>query len=494
LKAIVILLDTLNRRILESYNRNTWVKTPNISRLAEKSIVFDQHWSGSLPCMPARRDILTGRLDFLERGWGGLEPFDVTLTQKLREGHVFSHLVTDHYHYFGTGGENYCQSFDTWDLHRGQESDPWISRVQAPKAEELIYGQSRPQYEKNRTAIHVETDYPGPRTMQAACKWLEDNQGANQFFLMVEAFDPHEPFDTPQSYLDLYEDDYIGPRYTWPKYGRVAEPPEAALHIQKRYAAKLTMIDHWLGKLLDKMDEQNLWEDTLVIFTTDHGFLLGEHEMTGKNVMHVYNEISHLPLMIHMPGVHSDGRRLAALTQNIDIMPTLLDYYGLDIPATVRGKSLLALIRGEREHLRDYALYGVFGMTVNITDGSFTYLRAPVREDNTPSYVYTAMPTRFRGYHGVGNPECIEIGRYLSYTNYPVFRFPASQPGIPALFVEYAHESQLYDIESDYDQLAPIEDENLIATYVRLLVEALKEAHAPAEQYERLGLSDFIRV
>ncbi|WP_372630642.1 sulfatase [Cohnella sp.] len=489
MKAIVVLLDTLNRRMLQAYNPDTFVKAPNLARLAEKCVVFDQHWAGSLPCMPARRDILTGRPDFLERGWGGLEPFDETLPEKLREGRIFSHIVTDHYHYFGTGGENYCQAFDSWDLHRGQESDPWISRVRPQNPAEEIYGQTRPQYEKNRTVWREEADYPGPRTMQAACRWLEDNREADRFFLMVEAFDPHEPFDTPQTYLDLYGDDYTGPRYTWPRYGRATDSPEAALHLQRRYAAKVTMIDRWLGELLDKMDELGMWDDTLVVLTTDHGFLLGEHGMTGKNVMHVYNEIAHLPLMLHVPGVPAEGRRIGALTQNMDLMPTLLDYFGLDIPSRVRGRSLLPIARGEKKRLRDYALFGMFGMTVNLTDGRYTYLRAPVREDNTPCYAYTAMPTKFKGYYGKEDPAGIETGRFLPYTEYPVFRFPVSREGTPYSLLEHVRESRLYDMDTDYGQQAPIADAGLEAGYAWKLAQAMKDCEAPVEQFERLGLS-----
>lgn len=488
MKAIVILLDTLNRRMLQAYNGQTWVKTPNISRLAKKSVVFDQHWAGSLPCMPARRDLLTGRLDFLERGWGGMEPFDRTLTQTLKSHGVFSHMVTDHYHYFATGGENYCQTFDTWDFHRGQENDPWVSRVSPPQMPPKLLGQTRPQYEKNRRAIVAETDYPGPQTMQAACRWLEDNRDADRFFLMVEAFDPHEPFDAPQRYLELYGDDYEGPRFNWPWYDKVMEPPEAIRHLRKRYAANLTMIDHWLGKLLDTMDRLELWDDTLVIFTTDHGLLLGEHELTGKNFMHVYNELAHLPLLIHVPGMRASGRRIAALTQNIDLMPTVLDFFDIPIPETVRGQSLLRLIDGSQEKLRDYALYGMFGLTVNLTDGEHTYMRAPVREDNVPCYAYTAMPTTFRSYYGTGDPARIETGRFLSYTNYPVFRFPYSQEGRPFMQLKHARESLLFNIREDYDQLAPIRNAELEAFYAARLKEAMRAESAPAEQFVRLGL------
>ncbi|WP_163537978.1 sulfatase [Gracilibacillus sp. YIM 98692] len=488
MKAIVILLDTLNRHMLETYNDQAWTKTPNISRLAKKSFVFDNHWAGSLPCMPARRDFMTGRMDFLERGWGGLEPFDITLTKQLREKVIFSHIVTDHYHYFSTGGENYCQSFHTWDFHRGQEGDPWVSKVQSPDLPDEFLGRALDQHEKNQSKFLEEKDYPGPKTIQAACNWLKENESADDYFLMVEAFDPHEPFDCPDDYLDLYQDQYEGPRFNWPKYSKVNEPPEAMDHIQKRYAATLTMIDHWLGKLLDEMDRQNLWDDTLVLFTTDHGLLLGEHEWTGKNIMHVYNEIAHLPLMVHVPKEEGNGEHISAITQNIDLMPTILDYFNVPIPSKVQGNSLLKLIERKKEKIRDYALYGMFGMTVNITDGKYTYLRAPAREDNYPCHVYTAMPTTFRSFHGQRLIEQIEMGRFLDHTNYPVFKFPYSVKGESFQMAAHIKENHLFDIEADYEQRNPIKDEELENRYAEKLIQAMSELKAPKEQFTRLGL------
>ncbi|WP_042225404.1 sulfatase [Oceanobacillus manasiensis] len=488
MKTVVILLDTLNRHRLNVYNQNSQLHTPNISRLAEKSVIFDNHWAGSLPCMPARRDLMTGRLDFLERGWGGIEPFDVTLPEELRKNNIFSHIVTDHYHYFSTGGENYCQAFGSWDLHRGQEGDPWVSRIKSPDLPEEYLGRVQEQYEKNRSKFKEEADYPGPRTMEAACQWLKDNEGADDYFLMVEAFDPHEPFDCPTHYLDLYNDEYDGPRFEWPKYGKVTEQPEAMAHLQKRYDGNLTMIDHWLGKLLDEMDRQELWEDTMVIFTTDHGFLLGEHNWTGKNFMHAYNEVSHLPLMVHVPGLEDGKKRISAITQNIDLMPTILDYFNLQVPSKVQGNSLLDLIKEEKEQIRDEAIYGVFGMTVNITDGKYTYLRAPVREDNHPCNVYTAIPTSFRHFHGTQSPERIEAGRFLKHTNYPVFKIPFSEEGLPFTLAMHDQESLLYNINDDYLQKYPIEDKELNREYSNRLINAMKRFNAPAEQYVRLGL------
>ena len=98
MKTIVILADSINRRYLPAYG-NDFVKTPNLDRLQKQSCVFDNHWTGSTPCMPARRDMFTGRINFLERCWGPIEPYDTTLPQLLREQGVRSHIYTDHYHY-----------------------------------------------------------------------------------------------------------------------------------------------------------------------------------------------------------------------------------------------------------------------------------------------------------------------------------------------------------------------------------------------------------
>ena len=139
--------------MLSCYNPETFVKTPNILSFSKEATTFDQHWIGSAPCMPARRDILCGRLNFLERSWGPIEPFDVTLPSVLKEHDIFTHITTDHCHYFRLGGEGYVQQFNTWDYHRGQEGDPWVSRIDDPTMPKSSYGKVRRQYQWNRTKM-----------------------------------------------------------------------------------------------------------------------------------------------------------------------------------------------------------------------------------------------------------------------------------------------------------------------------------------------------
>ena len=92
MKTILILMDTLQRKMIHAYNPGSEAITPNIDRLAARSVVFDQHYIGSAPCMPARRDILPGRRNFLERNWGPVEPFDITFPALLRQRGVVSHM------------------------------------------------------------------------------------------------------------------------------------------------------------------------------------------------------------------------------------------------------------------------------------------------------------------------------------------------------------------------------------------------------------------
>ncbi len=393
MKVLFVILDTLRRDFLEPYGSD-WVHTPNIQRLAQRSVVCDNHWVGSLPCMPARREFMTGRHNFLERGWGPLEPFDDVLPALLRSvgpgeqrPPVFSHLITDHYHYFYLGGEGHNNSFDTWQFERGQESDFWISRVDLPALPPSMNRVTACQQNAlNRMAQREEHEFSGPRCIEHAVRWLDDNRGSDNWLLQVELFDPHEPFYVVPKYLELYGDTWDGPLYDWPDYGVCADSPEAIEHIRKCYAALLTMTDHWLGRLWDKLDELDAWRDTVVVLTTDHGSMLGEHQYWMKNAMPVYNEIAHIPLIVHLPGSARAGTRVSALTQTTDLMPTMLDWFNAPPPPHVHGTSLRpALEAGEAVH--DSIIYGYFGMALNATDGPPIFAtRSPPRR--------CCMPTR----------------------------------------------------------------------------------------------------
>jgi arylsulfatase A-like enzyme len=482
MKSILIVLDTLRRDALAAYD-NTWIHTPNISRLAACGTTYDNHWVGSLPCMPARREFMTGRHNFLFRGWGPIEPFDDVLPCELGKSGVFSHLITDHYHYFELGGENYHTAFNTWEFFRGQESDPWVSLVDALALPEHI-GQARPQNLANRTRMQNESDFSGPQTVASAIDWLNLNRDADDWFLQVELFDPHEPFHCTDEYKAMYGATWDGPLNDWPAYGTTEAAPEALDHIQKCYAGLVTMTDRHIGRLFDALEEHGLFDDTLIILTTDHGTLLGEKRLWMKNWMPCYNEIARIPLIVHWPGQQNDERS-TRLTQTIDIMPTLLQHHGAPLPPHVSGKAL------QSEATHEDIIFGYFGMALNITDGREVYFRNPVRDDLGPLHTYTSMPVAgLKSWFPRDLYEKIEMGRYFGHTyNLPLYKIPAHGRAPRDAENTFINAHQLFDLSRDAAQETPLQNSEREAYWCARIQAHLGRNEAPPEQWLRLGLA-----
>lgn len=385
------------------------------------------------------------------------------------------------------------QIHNTWNLIRGQEFDSLVSRVsKADSVQERVVGRISDQYQKNREFFQTDADYPTPKTFQEAVYWLKDNEDADNYMLTVEVFDPHEPFDAAQEFKDMYPDKFGG-IYNWPRYGWIneEETEEAIEHLRNQYAATLTMADKWLGKLLDEMDRQNLWKDTMVILTSDHGHMLGEHGVTGKNLFPAWNEMCRIPLLVHLPEDLNAGMRIKSLTQNIDVLPTVVDFFGISMrteeKAVIRGKSWLPLLKKEADKIRDYCIYGWFGLPVNLADETYTYFRAPATKENVPLYSYMSVMTRYDTYMGRDLlPGELDMGRFLSWTDMPVYRMDMSS--------EYPceHETMrcnwIFDYVHDEKQQYPIEDERLEEQLKKKMIAAMKEHDAPREQFDRLGL------
>jgi arylsulfatase A-like enzyme len=484
MRTMFIMMDSLNRHYLKAYGAN-WIKTPNLDRLARRGVIFDNHYCGSMPCMPARRELMTGRLNFLEAPWGPIEPWDDCLPVELRKKKgVYSHMVTDHYHYFHSGGEGYHTLFDSWEFERGQESDVWHPAVKEPEVPEYKGRNTRP-YWVNRKFLEPENeaDYPTPRCFMRAIDFIENNHEEDNWHLHLEVFDPHEPFVCPKKYLDMYEDKWDSDyHFDWPNYAPVAEEPAAVEHIRKSYAAVVTMTDEWLGKLLDRMDELDMWKDTVVILTTDHGHLLGEHGYWAKNYMFDYQELAHIPLIICTPETVNSGQRIQALTAAIDIMPTLMELHGAELTPHVQGKSLLHLLNGDEKH-HDAVLYGYFGKDVNMFDGRYSYCRQPL--EGSTLYHHTAMPRGFSDFIPRTSLAAAETGVFLNTSyNIPHYRIKAQS---------YKHMNApnfnpIFDIINDPEQKSPVRDKSLEEALANKMIKAMERYGAPEDQYIRLGL------
>lgn len=497
MRAIMIMYDTLCRNFLQPYG-NDWVKTPNFQRLAEKSVTFDSNYVCSLPCMPARRDLHNSRVNFLQRDWGPLEPFDDSMPEILKQNGIYSALISDHYHYWEDGGCTYHNRYNSWIAHRGQEGDfcvgdrtmvELVNRLGKTVADPQVNASvAHVQDQVNRSYQLSEMDMPQAKTFADGLKFLQSNAYTQNWFLQIETFDPHEPFFTQPRWKELYPElaNYIGSKTDWPGYDPVRphETPEDVSYVRNLYAAIVSMCDHYLGTILDFMDAHDMWKDTMLIVNTDHGFLLGEHDWWGKSIMPAYEEISHTPLFVYDPVSGIQGQRRNGLTSAIDLPVTVLDFFGLEIPKDMQGYSLLPLIREDQSH-RKTALFGFHAGHVAITDGRYTYFRAPLAQQEKNCYDYTLMPTRMRRMYTVDDLRKAEFVEPLPNSKGCwVLKTPAHGSYVSP--VNFG--TKLYDVHADPKQASPVDDPVLEAKLASLLVLEMKKAGAPAEQFERLGL------
>ena len=504
--AIVVLLDSLNRHMLGAYGGSEF-ETPNLDRFAARSLRFDRHVTGSLPCMPARHDILCGALDFLWKPWGSIELWEEPITYPLRRDGVTTMLVSDHPHLFETGGENYHTDFVAWEYLRGHEGDPWKTRadpswVGTPTLPAAAAPHSRRPYDDSRTWFREELDFPGPRTMKTAADWLETNAGHHErFLLFIDEFDPHEPFDSPEPWARRYDPDWEEDLIIWPPYavkaienGVISE--RAARQVRANYGSKLSMIDHWFGKLVDAIESNSLWHDTVVIVCTDHGHYLGEKDIFGKPRVPQYETLGHTPLFIAWPGQHGPGKggSSEALTTNVDLYATLVELFGVTPRHATHGVSLAPLCRGEVTSVREWAIGGTWGHWVQVNDGRRKYARAPEGKGfplSMWSNRWSTMPVHFPAGLRLPRPDRRAWLDFMPGSEVPVIRQPF-EPGdklpywglAPALGDHHCY-AYVDDPEEEDNRLGSADEKDLR----ELLRVALAAVDAPGEQLERLGLA-----
>lgn len=495
MKVVMVMFDTLNRRMLPPYGCD-WIVAPNFERLARRSVTFDNAYVGSMPCMPARRELHTGRYNFLHRSWSPLEPFDESMPEILRKNGVYSHLVTDHQHYFEDGGATYHNRYSSFEFVRGQEGDHWKGVVEpsfevppfdrTPSAHENLEEATRLWRQDwiNRSYMPAPAQQPQTVTFDLGLQFLETNATADEWFLQIETFDPHEPFFTHQRYKELYPHAYDGPHLDWPPYQRVSETPEEVEHLRYEYAALLSMCDEQLGRVLDLMDARDLWRDTMLVVCTDHGYLLGEHGWWAKNVQPWYDENAHVPLFIWDPRCGGAGTRRDSLVQMIDLPATLLDFFGLPLPPTMEGVPLASTIASDAP-VREAALFGIHGGHVNVTDGRYVYMRAPARPENRPLYEYTLMPTHMRSMFSVEELETLELAPPFEFTKGCSTLKIEARPWVDP----HRFGTLLFDLKEDPEQARPLDDAAVEERMVRHLIRLMVANDAPREQYERLGLT-----
>jgi arylsulfatase A-like enzyme len=367
INVITIISDTFRYDHLGS-SGNRWIQTPNLDLFAEKSMIFDRAYAASFPTIPHRHDLFTGQYTFTHSGWEPLKRNEIILPQLLRQAGYVTQLINDTGHML-SHGMYYQRGFDGWLWIRGQEMDAYATQpieIKFPcDPRKLRNRRSVVQYLRNVSMRKFENEYFVAKTMTEASKWLELNYDKHEkFFLYIDTFSPHEPWDPPKWYVDKYDPNYEGEEVIYPSY----EPSdyltsEEVKHCKALYAGEVTLVDNWVGNLLAKVEDLGLLENTAIFFTSDHGFYHGEHGLMGKSIIipkivgyyPLYEETAHVPLIVYLPD-EKGGKRSQALVQPPDLTSTIIELIEAKEPATFQGKSLVPLLKGENVNWRDFAV------------------------------------------------------------------------------------------------------------------------------------------
>ncbi len=409
--AIVVMFDSLQFNYLGCYG-NDWIKTPNMDRLAREGVLFENCYTEGVPTVPCRRAMHTGRYTLPYSGWSALSMEDTTIADLCWGRPIDTALIFDCPMYrlpkFG-----YTRAFDkVWFTH-GHEGDVYYYEHDElihldPK--DYIDEKSHEGYVKKfgenvaNVTIKEMADYLKHRqyggekeenryvakTMTKAIEYLRQVDRNKQFYLWIDSFDPHEPWDPPSVYDPnlkcMYNPDYKGKDEFLP-FGDMVEgvyTEEQLHHVRMLYAELITLCDKYLGKLMDAMRELGLDENTLLMMVSDHGEPMGNaehgHGLMRKARPWPYEELVHTPMLLRFPG-NKSGQRIKGFVQSCDVAPTVCDWLGIGVHPDMQGHSLLGMARGEEEKVRDFAIAGYYSMSWAIYTDDWSYVHWRRKEE-----------------------------------------------------------------------------------------------------------------
>ena len=382
---IFIIIDSLNADHV-GINGNDWIKTPSLDKFGTESVRFTGAYPESLPTVPVRRAVHTGRRVFPFADWRYWKPIPVpgwqpyaedesTLAETLREKDYRTAFFTDCFHLFRPGG-NFHRGFHEWQFIRGNSFDSYRSGTKHPELCDFrkyfpdnldldaghVFG-GIAYAELNRYLRNVELMNGEEETLQAqvfrkAMTWLDENQDTDNFFLVIDSFKPHEPWLPPRWCSRMYEDaEYTGTEIIRPEYtmdcSSIGYTQEMVRHMQALYSGEVTLLDRWLGFFLQKLEYMGLYENTIVTIMSDHGVGIGHHGIVGKPIEAQHPQLMDLVMMVKAPGIAPTV--VDSIVYNIDLFPTFFNLMGLPLPWETDGLDLTPLMTGEKESLRDYA-------------------------------------------------------------------------------------------------------------------------------------------
>ena len=336
---VVLIVDTLRADYVGAYGGRA--RTPTIDALARAGLRFTRFHPEAMATVPARRSILTGRRVFPFRhwrrwpglmntpGWAPIADPDATFTSALRRAGWWTGYVTDNpflgfsefyaplrrsFNRFVSVGGQVGRTQPLSSVSKGELRHWLVPELREPHIEQRVHrflasGSHYWQDERRSWAARV----------YSAGAFLLDRAAAARrpFALVVDTFEPHEPWTPPRSYIDMYGDpDWRGPEPCMARYSRVRDylKPDRRDRVIGRmrdlYAAEVTMTDRWMGMFLDQLHARGLADDTVIVLVSDHGYLLGEHGWTGKIASMLHPELMHVPFVLADPHGRRAGPQL----------------------------------------------------------------------------------------------------------------------------------------------------------------------------------------
>ncbi len=491
--AVVIMFDTLSYRYIGCYG-NDWIKTPNFDRFAKEGVMFENYWTEGLPTIPCRRAMHTGRYTLPVAGWVPLSMEDTTIADLCWGRPIDTAIVFDCPMYrlpkFG-----YTRGFDKVRFFHGHEgdtgyyaNDPLYHRDPDDYISEYIKTEGVAKVNKNMLAPLMEEmtsylrcnqywrgeeDQRCVRVLRGAAEYLRQVDRNKQFFLWVDVFDPHEPMDAP-SVLDKdlpcpYDPDFDGKSQFLPLQCHVdGIYTERELHHHRMiYAEKVTVCDKYLGEFLDAFREMGFEENTLVMIVSDHGEPMGNgkhgHGILRKCRPWPYDELAHAPMWLRAPGVKA-GQKLKGYVQSVDVAPTVCDWLGIGVHPAMQGKSLLPMVFGEAEKVRDFAIAGYFRFSWSLINDDWSFIHwlekqeASVTEQRKKMYIYNDNKIR-KELNAIKDVNDIPINdESEKYKKNATLDGEDQWTCTPQAVVELPEADELYDRHADPYQLHNVAD------------------------------------
>lgn len=348
MKIVILMLDSLRPDMVGCYG-NSEVKTPAIDGIAAEGAVFENAYAEFPITVPARTTFLSGRYIWPERGWRPLRPEDPCLTERMKEAGLVTAAISDTPFTQSNGMD---RGFDTFNWHSFGKCHKNEVEGYEDVVERAVFHPSMKEQDKffYRNTIRNRAycldkfgkDYPD-LLFDDVLNWI-DSHHDKDFYLWVDSFAPHEPWDPPEPWRSMYDDTHAAcpvPMPSGPDAGLLS--PDELRHVRSMYKGCVTQTDEQVARVIERLRHHGILDDTWLFIMSDHGEPLGEHGHMRKFRFPVYDDLSRIVIVARKPDVIKPGTRITNLVADIDFSPTLLDLVKLPPQPPVDGKSWLPL-------------------------------------------------------------------------------------------------------------------------------------------------------